>query len=240
MKNEKMLERCLNLALYLSEDDAANYNFFLNHKDECSAGSTFGIGGELAALIHDLRDDIAAESCKAAGRSGALNAAKRIIKSAKSKSKTYTHGSWMEGDKQCYCDGYRGVRLKEALPTDPVPETEITMTLANVVNPARENAGAVLNLPTISELKAHIKIEKAMNKGKAGKVGKGLNGATWDFGEGLPMVDATFLLDMLELLPGCKAVGSKVRPELGPIYFESDAGDGVLLPVRKVKEEAAS
>jgi len=56
MKNEKMLERCLELAVYLNDDDALTYNFFLKHKNECDAA--FGVGGLLAALIHDLQDDI--------------------------------------------------------------------------------------------------------------------------------------------------------------------------------------
>ena len=232
MKSEKMLERCLELAVYLSEDDAISYNYFLSHKDDC--GAAFGVGGLLAALIHDLEDDIKAEGAKASGRSNALSAARRIIEQAKSKSNRSVHGAWMSKDKQCMCDGYRGVRLVKPLEVDPLPDVLLPLDLDRIVDDAIKNKGSEIQLPTIGALKAHIKVEKARKKVKKDRAP-----VEYDFGADLMLVNAEYLLDMMALLPGCKAYAAHGRPGLGPVYFESEAGDGVLLPVRRRDRKAA-
>lgn len=231
MKSEKMLERCMELALYLSEEERARFDYYQAHTDF----DGYGIAGVLSALIHELKADIATETCKSSGKLGALNAAKRIIKSAKNGPRSALYGSWMEGDLQCYCDGYRAVRLREALPTETIPAGTMPMNVSNIVESDRRNMGEVLSLPTIPDLKAHIKIGKVTNKfnNRGDRV-------EYDFGEGLPLVNAEYLLDMLELLPGCTATAAKHRPELSPIYFEADGGDGILLPVRRDAAKKAS
>ena len=231
MKNEKMLERCLELALYLSEEERARFDLYQAKPDF----DGYGIAGILAALVHELKADIATETCKSSGKLGALNAAKRIIKSAKNGPRSALYGSWMEGDLQCYCDGYRAVRLREALPTESIPAGTMPMSIAEVVENGRRNMGEVLSLPTIPELKAHIKIGKVTNKfnNRGDRV-------EYDFGEGLPLVNAEYLLDMLELLPGCTATAAKYSPHLGAIYFEAEGGDGILLPVRRDAEKKVS
>lgn len=231
MTNEKMLKRCMEMAILLDEDNKFYYDFCMDNNDPDGSG----LGGMLARMVIDLKADIEAEECRSAGRSGALNAAKRIIKSAKRGTKPALYGSWMEGDLQCYCDGFRGVRLCNPLPTEEVPEETEKMSFSNVIDTATQNIGPELSLPSIPDLKAHIKIEKA-----AKKASKSNKKPVYDFGSGLPMVDAGFLLDMLEMLPDCTATAARYSPELGAIYFKADAGDGVLLPVRKKKEEAAS
>lgn len=231
MKNEKMLERCLEMALYLSEEDRATFDYCQAHADFDAPGVT----GLLSNLIRELKADIAAETCKSSGKLGALNAAKRIIKSAKNGPRSALYGSWMEGELQCYCDGYRAVRLREALPTESIPADTMPLNIAEVVENGRQNMGKVLSLPSIPELKAHIKTGKV-----AIKVNKSGDRVEYDFGEGLPLVNAEYLLDMLELLPGCKATAAKYSPGLGAIYFQSDGGDGVLLPVRRNAAKKAS
>ena len=224
MKNEVMLERCLEMAMSLNEHDKMCFDYNISHNDP----DGINLGCRLAAIVIELKADIAAEECKAAGKLSPLNAAKRIIKSAKSNnSREYIHGSWMQDGMQCYCDGYHGVRLNNPLPTEEIPPNSERMDLSGVIKSAKEYAGAVLKLPTVSELKAHIKFEKA-NK----KVNRDRSPVTYDFGPDLPLVNAEYLLNMLELLPGCKAK-AKFGSSVGPIYFEAEAGDGVLLPVRR-------
>lgn len=232
MKSEKMLERCLELALYLSEEERALFDFY---QGSTEFDAPAGLPGLLSNLIRDLKADIAAETCKSSGKLGALNAAKRIIKSAKSGPRSALYGSWMEGDLQCYCDGYRAVRLCEALPTESIPADTMPMNVAEIVENGRRNMGEVLTLPTIPELKAHIKTGKTINK-----VNKSGPRVEYDFGDGLPLVDSEWLLDMLELLPGCTATAAKYSPTLGAIYFKAEGGDGVLMPVRRNAEKKAS
>lgn len=226
MKNEVMLERCLKMAKALNERETMCYNFALEHNDP----DGLGLGSMLGAMVIALKADIAAEECRAAGKSSPLKAANRIIKNAKKcNSREYTHGSWMSLDgMQCYCDGYHGVRLHNPLPTEKIHTNEMPIDLGRIVNSAKDNAGARLNLPSVAELKAHIKFQKAVKKANRNR-----DAITYEFGDNLPAVNAEYLLNMLELLPECKARAAKNSPLLGTIYFEAEAGDGVLLPVRK-------
>ena len=66
------------------------------------------------------------------------------------------------------------------------------------------------------------------------KASKNRKPATWDFGKDLPTVNAEYLLDMLELLPGCTATVSESRPIHSTIYFQAEGvGEGCLCPTRK-------
>lgn len=80
-----------------------------------------------------------------------------------------------------------------------------------------------------AELRAYIKQRGAELKAAGMKE----NFPLYDFGDGLPTVDARFLLDILEILPGASFRASSYRPDIGGIYFESADGFGILLPVRK-------
>ena len=230
MKNEKMLERCLELALHLNDEDRALF-------DRCRSYPEIdipGLPGLLSDLIRDLEADVASDTCKAAGRNNALSAAKRIFKVAMSTGKSGLCGAWEENGRQCLCDGYRGVRLVNHLPVDHIPEYATPINLSNIVDGVIKNKGVEIELPSIGELKAHIKVEKA-NK----KIRKDRDPVVWDFGEDLMLLDAEYLLDMLEILPGCKAYAASKGAALSPVYFESEAGDGVLLPRRRVSRKTA-
>lgn len=224
MKKEKILEICLGMASQLSEEDRALF-------ESCQRYPGIELSGmpcTLSYLINSLKEDIAAESCKETGRSGALNAAKRIIKSAESNQKRREcHGAFEVDGKQCLLDGYQAVRLVTPLPVKSIPEDVEPFNITQVMNTAKNSAGAELALPTIGELKGHIKIEKAANKVKREEY------VYYDFGEGRPSVNAEYLLNLLELLPGCKAFAGRRCAESSAIYFESEAGDGILMPCRR-------
>jgi hypothetical protein len=138
------------------------------------------------------------------------------------------HGAWIDNNKQYICDGFRVVRFNEPLPLESIPEGVEPLNMSRSIAPGM-NTGARLSLPELGELRAHIKTEKA--RIKAEKLRRVV--PLWDFGDGLPAVDAQYLADMLEALPGCTATAAKDHPELRIIYFESENGDGVLCPVRK-------
>ena len=231
MTNEEMLQRVNELALYLEKAETDLYH-------ECVANGIReipGMAGKLASLTLTLRDDIANEEARKSGRGSAQTAAKRIIKNAIARQpREYLHGAWMENGKQCLCDGYRGVILDSTIPGLPQADTSSAMfTLTVALRPSRENTGARLSLPTIGELKAAIKVHDAEERARKAKT-KDRKPLTWDFGEGLPAVNGNYLLDMLELLPGCTATTARNNPLLSGIYFQAEGtGEGVLLPVRK-------
>lgn len=229
MTNTEMLQRVNELALYLEKAETDLYH-------DCVANGFReipGMAGKLASLTLTLRDDIARDEARKSGRGSAQTAAKRIIKNAIAhQPREYLHGTWMENGKQCLCDGYRGVILDSPIPGLPQAKTDLSaMSLDRILSPSRANHGATLSLPTVGELKAAIKVHDAEERIRRAKDRKPL---TWDFGEGLPAVNGNYLLDMLELLPGCTATASHASPLLSAIYFQAEGvGEGILLPVRK-------
>jgi hypothetical protein len=70
------------------------------------------------------------------------------------------------------------------------------------------------------------------------KTGKRLD-FRYDFGYGLPMVNAKYLIDMIEALPDAQAYYNPEHALCNPIYFDGGEDDGILLPVRKMQEYAA-
>ena len=144
----------------------------------------------------------------------AYTAVKRIIKNVPEYNQRLK-GVWVDNcGRQCVCDGYHAVRMKNHI--DGFDTVEPPIDLDNAMK--ADGEPIELPLPTPGELKACI----AEQKGKDRKF--------YDFGEGLPRVDATFLKDILDILPGAKAKSYGINKL---ILFESDVGDGILLPVRK-------
>ena len=231
MTNEEMLQRVNELALHLEKAEMDLYH-------DCVANGFRGIpglAGELASLTLTLQDDIARDEARKSGRGSAQAAAKRIIKNAVAvQPREYLHGAWMENGKQCLCDGYRGVILDSEIPGLPQAKTDSgRMALDHIMAPSRKNGGTKLTLPTVGELKAAIKVHDAEERARKKKA-KDRKPLTWDFGEGLPAVNGNYLLDMLELLPGCTATASHSKPILSAIYFHAEGvGEGILQPIRK-------
>lgn len=130
-------------------------------------------------------------------------------------------GAWLDSDgRQCVCDGYRAVRLN--VPVDGLKQVETPTPFdLDKVYPT-EPQPTTLDLPTSSELRAYI-ADPNSKRTSDGKV-------LYDFGAGLPWVDAKWLKDMVDLLPGAVVTCDGL---MKPIVFKSERGDGLLLPVRK-------
>lgn len=234
MKNAEMLTRCHEIANFLNEGDRAAFDFFQAHPEHEPNAVTGGLGALIVALIRDLERDINADECRAAGRLSPLKAAQRIIKDAQSCPREALHGAWIAGGLQCMCDGYRAFRLVEHLPGLPAVRDGLEpFNVAGCIDPARDGFTKPLQLPELAEVKAWVKAEKARRKGEGIK---NAGPVCWDFGEGLPYVDAQYLIDALEILPGCTCRISERRPELGGLYLESPAGDGLVMTRKRPRK----
>ena len=185
----------------------------------------FGVRIELENLIKELTLTLGAEKAKVSGDSVVFKAAMRILKSAERNANAPFHGAFMYkdscGDKyQCVCDGYQLVRFKTQLdlPKAPVPNT---LDIEGIYKGlSRETP---LESPTVPELRTMLKVHKAKYIGRPREYK-----AMYDFGEGKPLVDANFLLNILECLPGCTMYSNG---EKGYIPCVAENGDGLLLPI---------
>lgn len=224
MTTEKLIEKVNDIIATLPEEDKQAAAYMLSKSPE-RFGDTGTTTALLTDLLKDLQDDLKNEAAKSSGRLSAKKAADKILDQIP---EGKASGSYMSGDRQIIGGAYSVVRICSPLPVREFPADAKHLDYDNVINQASENAGAVLTMPTVAELKAHIKIEKATHKGQKGYK------PLWDFGEGLSRVDTAFLLEVLTILGDCKAVCSYANPTKQPLYFKNKSGDdAILLPVMR-------
>ena len=125
-----------------------------------------------------------------------------------------------EQGRQIASDGIRAVRLNE--PVKGIPEVKPFFDFEKMVE-SRKGDRHDLVTPEPGELRKEISRQRALKK----KV------PIWDFGEGLPAVNASYLLSMLTILPS--ATLFVCGGELSGVWFNSSSGDGLLMPIRKTR-----
>lgn len=123
-----------------------------------------------------------------------------------------------EQGRQIACDGARAVRLNR--PIKGIPEMLPFLNFENLVS-SRKGNRIDINAPDDKPLCKEIHDQRIVSKNDC---------PLWNFGEGLPTVNAAFLRDMLDILPDANLF--VYGGELSGVWFESSAGDGLLLPVR--------
>lgn len=233
MKTERIIERLYAIAKLMESDDCYMFEHSVKNNAHIDIDS---LPIQLANLVLDLQNDLRTEEAKKSGRNKALAAAKRILKnSVKHSPKEVTHYVQEYDDgTQCVMDAYRAVKFsaKNKLPLEPMPES---IRKCNNLYPIDKciprNNNYEVELPSISDLKSYIKIKKAEKK-----VFKSPNCRTvvmYDFGEGLPLVDAEYLLDIMECLPGARSYLNGDNKERANIYFTDGENEGVLCPCKK-------
>lgn len=162
------------------------------------------------------------------GRGSALSAAKSILKAA---TRPGLGGAWVDdAGRQCFCSGYHAARLLEPLQGVPVStEKNPFPGLDDAIGNPRAHT---IPAPSVSELKAHIAKTTAdrpdLYKGRHKKP------VLYDFGAPAPVVDASKLLDILQILPDAVISWDDAKK---PLHFSSPSGDGVLCPMNpKIRE----
>lgn len=237
LTTEQTLERVLRIARSLPETERQYFDFTQQHPDDCGKNSP-AIGVQLSALVIDLRETIATEEECRRGRATPFAAAKRICKRTveRNSHRPSTQGAWIDKDgKQCLCDGMTGVRLNSAFDLTEAPEPECgdRFDLGAVIRPSRGNSIA-LKRPAAAELRAKIKADRAEYKAQRRSKYETFI-PKYDFGAGLPLANAEYLLDLIELFPDCEIYAHE-NP-IYPIYFKSAAGEAVLCPIRRRSED---
>lgn len=183
------------------------------------------------SIAAQLRDELTKKS----GRGSALSAAKRVLKSAQKATKnTAMHGVWTTDEGQNFCDGYRGFILKTPIPGLPasIPGDNGYFDLKRVVDSAEKTGTQEVTalIPDVSVIKALIAQLKAENPDA---FRQGRPGVPVEIGGTGVYVNPQYLIDVLEILPGSRIYAGR---KYEPVYFVSDSGRGILLPVRTKDE----
>lgn len=187
---------------------------------------------QLQTLIGAVEDEIRDECNKANGKGTVAKAAERILKGAQSSPRGCFHKAFRGKKGILICDGYRALRFTSAPVLLTHPEGYDYPDIDYIIDGSKYN-DVPLNVPSLGELRAFIKTEKARLKAKKEK------GVRLKLMEGTKYeihLDAQFLLDMLEALPGATVTASKIKTATSAVYFKAENGDGVLLPLRPPKE----
>lgn len=223
MKTEKILEILTKYAAGLEEADEIQKIVASRQKVQ-----DLTPGLMLANLMIDLREDIAAAGMKASGRSSILSACKRILKTAGKSAREKFSRAWIGKDgRQYFCSGFHAIALASPVDVPMQDPAEATGNGALERQVTEPPAGCIpVDLPPLSMVKTHIKLCKA--SGEHEEISKAV---IWDFGPGVGIVNAQYLADILEAIPGARAI-SAPDTDTSPFFFQDDNGNaGILLSV---------
>lgn len=235
MSPEKLLENLYAIAYALPEQER---RFFCALEPAIDSHTHGGIsaGHHLALLVRAIRTDMAQQYQRSDKHRTSTAALRRIGRAAAAKQggiRSHFAGAFLdEQGRQCITDGFTLLRLNKpstALEWAPPPnDTHVYDTIPDMLN--SDGATVTLDLPTAAEVRAKIASDRAKYNAESHPAGDTLSTCfTW--GDGLPMVNALCLLDVLEALPGCTA--ACCTGELSPVYFHSPDGDALIMPIRK-------
>lgn len=188
----------------------------------------------LHKLIEEVEGEIRDECNRDAGKGSVAKAAQRILKIAQGQYREALWKAYRGKDAVIICDGFRAVRfnLDTAPSLEEHPEEFYDYPdIGRIVDDQKKANDVPVNVPSLGELRAFIKTEKARLKAKKEK---GVRLILQTAGQEVH-VDAKYLLDMLEALPGATVTASKRKTQTTALYFIAENGDGVLFPLRPLK-----
>lgn len=237
MKPEKVLA-ALNEIIEQIDKDQLDYNFKeYFDRDMHSIGSSYcGAPSMMADLCKALQMDIlkSSDKCKANRTKTVL----RILKNAEKEQ--FTKAFIDDDEKEIVLDGYRAICFVN--PVEGVPVTHIDEGFTTIKNSFfNEDISSynALNLKSLAELKAELKIDKANNVGiDTGKKKKtpiyAFDVSADEYNNKTPIiVNLQYLIDIVEAMPSAKAFYKTDRYGISPVYFVDDEGNNaVLLPIK--------
>lgn len=215
MTNEKRYEKvCAMLRAFDAASGFSAADMVIKSPQEWEHGNVINqFYTDAAQLLVEAKQGLDKQNT-GAGRAAAIT---RVYKAAFAMPRENLRGCFPSGDKWAICDGHRFIRLNSK--PESVPECFGGVDLEKLIPQER---GEEVELPTAGQIKTAI----AELKAKHGK--------DWKHEpiEALPgwWCNPQYLLDMVQALPNGKAY--RPAKHNAPLYYESDDGDALLLPVR--------
>ena len=212
MNAEKVYSLCCDAirahADLTQQDGAALIRMMEKDLTAWSCSDLFPVLAALAPIMQDAREQMD----KASTSAGILAAMKRIAKAA---TRDQFRGHWIDSEgRACIVSGFHAVRL-HGVKCDSIP----TVTAWDGIDSAMQRPTSGLyeiQPPSVADCKAF----------------RAAHGKTepMPIDEGRRYVNAGYMLDMLQAIPGAKLYAT--NQATGPIWFEAGESDGILLPVR--------
>lgn len=240
MNSEKVLA-ALNEIIEQIDKDCPDYDFkkWFDKDMNSVTSSNNGAPSMMADFCKALQMDIlkSSDKCKANRTKAVL----RILKN--SELEQFTKAFIDDDGNEIVLDGYRAICF--ANPVDGVPTTDNGdgfISIKNTYFSEDISSYNKLNLASLAELKAELKIDKANNVGV--DTGKKKKTPIYAFGisadeykSTTPIVNLQYLIDIVEAMPNAKATYKTNRNGISTVYFFDDEGNmAILLPFRYDKE----
>lgn len=240
MNAEKVLA-ALNEVVEQIDKDHPDYNFkeYFDRDMNSVTNSYNGAPSMMADLCKVLQMDIlkSSDKCKA-------NRAKAVLRILKNSDKEQFTKAFIDDDgKEIVLDAYRAICF--ASPVDGVPTTDNGddfLSIRDSYFSKDISSYDKLNLASLAELKAELKIDKANNVGV--DTGKKKKTPIYAFGisadeynSKTPIVNLQYLIDIVEAMPNAKAVCKTDKYGFSAVYLIDDEGNmAILLPLRYDKK----
>ena len=243
MTSKKLLEMMMVVYARLSAEEKKNADYYLENfaKDIMTNSlkdSTISLclGFTVGEIIRVLKQDIYNSENKKNGKSKQATAIKSVINVSKQNNgQPQLLTSYLIDGKQyvmCYAYGF--------VFNDPIEGVPVSNNLehgkkfVDIINTAKHNTYDIeLELPERNALSVYIKTEKAYRK-TMGKYAQ-KNPITFDFGGDYPLVNAEYLLAVMDGLPDGKLLFCSEHP-YSPMYCKGSDGEALLIPVEKRTE----
>lgn len=236
MNAEKVLA-ALNEIIEQIDKDQLDYNFkkYFDRDMNSIESSYCGAPSMMADLCKALQMDIlkSSDKCKA-------NRAKAVLRILKNAPREQFTKAFIDDDgKEIVLDGYRAICFTN--PVDGVPTTDNGDGFISIKNSYfSEDISSYnkLNLVSLAELKAELKIDKANNVGADTEKKKrtpiyAFGISADEYNSTMPVVSLQYLIDIVEAMPSAKAFYKTNRNGILMVYFVDDEGNmAVLLPLR--------
>jgi hypothetical protein len=194
-------------------------------------------------MMRVLTIECAKENDKSNGKSKQAAVIKSVLRQINGQIRPIV--SYIVNGKQVVCDGYRAFEFNEIcnsvpIGTDEEIKKENPKKYIGYIDEAIKHKNIELPIPERGKLAAYIKAEKA--RLKANRIKKiGFKDIRYNFGAGLPMVSAEFLLDAIDGIPDGKLYATtNICGEITmatPLVMLGDNGKAVLMPIKKLPTE---
>lgn len=249
MKAEKCIEMLNYVIAAMTKEEKQDVQSYMNgigkkrHDESYVTVFTNTVPFAIAEMMRVLTIECAKENDKSNGKSKQAAVIKSVFRQINGQIRPIV--TYIVNGKQVVCDGYRVFEFNEICNSVPIGTEEETKKenpekYIGYIDEVVKHKNIELPIPERGKLAAYIKAEKARLKANGIKKIRNID-IRYNFGTGLPMVSAEFLLDAIDGIPDGKLYATtNIHSEVTtvtPLVMLGDNGRTVLMPIKKLPNE---